>query len=99
MGRLEGKVAIITGAGQGIGLGSAKRFLTEGAKVVVAEIAADRAEIGMKELDGLGEAAFVQTDISDPASADACVAATVGRFGTVDILVNRATLYYDIHDA
>jgi len=99
MGRLEGKVAIITGAGQGIGLGYAKRFLTEGAKVVVAEIAADRAEIGMKELDSLGEAAFVQTDISDPASADACVAAAVDRFGTVDILINNAALYYDIDNA
>jgi 3-oxoacyl-[acyl-carrier protein] reductase len=96
LGRLEGKVAIITGAGQGIGLGYAKRFLTEGAKVVVAEIAADRAEIGMKELDGLGEAAFVQTDISDPASAGACVDETVDRFGTVDILINNAALYYDI---
>ncbi len=73
MGRLEGKVAIITGAGQGIGLGYAKRFLEEGAKVVVAEIDEDRAEVGMKELDGLGEAIFVRTDISDPASAEACV--------------------------
>ncbi len=99
MGRLEGKVAIITGAGQGIGLGYAKRFLAEGAKVIVAEIVAERAEIGMKELDGLGEVAFVQTDISDPASAEACVTATVERFGTVDVLVNNAALYYDIDNA
>jgi NAD(P)-dependent dehydrogenase (short-subunit alcohol dehydrogenase family) len=96
MGRLEGKIAIITGAGQGIGLGYARRFLEEGAKVVVAEIDEHRAEVGMKELDGLGDAIFVRTDISDPASAEACAAAAVDRFGTVDVLVNNAALYYDI---
>jgi 3-oxoacyl-[acyl-carrier protein] reductase len=72
MGRLDGKVAIITGAGQGIGLAYAERFLAEGAKVVVAEINEDRAETAMKTLDGKGEAVFVQTDISDEQSAKAC---------------------------
>src|SRR6266566_918418 len=96
MGRLQDRVAIITGAGQGIGLAYAKRFLAEGAKVVVAEINPERAEIAMKELDGLGQSHLVRTDISNEQSAQDCAAATIEQFGTIDILVNNAALYYDI---
>jgi NAD(P)-dependent dehydrogenase (short-subunit alcohol dehydrogenase family) len=97
VGRLQDKVAIITGAGQGIGLAYAQRFLAEGAKVVVAEINEERAAGAMKLLQAQGgEVALVQTDISDEASAQACVDQTVEAFGTVDILVNNAALYYDI---
>ncbi len=101
MGRLQDKVAIITGAGQGIGLAYAERFLDEGAKVVVAEISEERAQGAMKALENRGEGAgknvaFVRTDISDPDSAQNCVDQTVERFGTVHILVNNAALYYDI---
>jgi 3-oxoacyl-[acyl-carrier protein] reductase len=96
MGRLQDKVAIITGAGQGIGLAYAERFLAEGARVVVAEVDEDRARGAMARLDGRGEARFVRTDISDPASAERCVEETVAAFGTVHILVNNAALYHDI---
>lgn len=96
MGRLEGKVAIITGAGQGIGLGYAKRFLEEGAKVAVAEIDESRAKAGMDELDGKGDAIFVQTDIADPGSGEACAKSVVDAFGKVDILINNAAIYHDI---
>jgi NAD(P)-dependent dehydrogenase (short-subunit alcohol dehydrogenase family) len=96
VGRLQDRVAVITGAGQGIGLAYAKRFLAEGAKVVVAEINPERAELGMKELDGLGESMFVQTDISNEQSGLDCAAATVDRFGKIDILLNNAALFYDI---
>ena len=96
MSRLEGKVAIITGAGQGIGLAYADRFLREGAKVAVAEIDEDRAERAMKELDGKGEAIFVQTDIADEESTQACAARVSDELGGLDILVNNAALYYDI---
>src|SRR5918994_5693165 len=96
MGRLENRVAIITGAGQGIGLAYAKRFLEEGAKVVVAEINEDRAASAMDQLEKLGDAAFVPTDISDEQSALACAAQTKEQFGGIDILVNNAALYYDI---
>jgi 3-oxoacyl-[acyl-carrier protein] reductase len=96
MGRLDDRVAVITGAGQGIGLAYAERFLQEGAKVVVAEINEDRARSAMQHLEGKGEAEFVRTDISDEASTLACAAATKQRFGQLDILVNNAALYYDI---
>src|SRR5438876_3461638 len=96
MGRLDNRVAIITGAGQGIGLAYAQRFLDEGAKVVVAEINEDRATSAMEQLEKLGDTAFVQTDISDEQSTLACAAKTKKRFGGIDILVNNAALYYDI---
>jgi 3-oxoacyl-[acyl-carrier protein] reductase len=99
VGRLDGKVAVITGAGQGIGLGYAKRFLDEGAKVVVAELDEGRADEGMKELAGKGDAVFVQTDISDPDSAERCAKAAVDQFGKLDILLNNAAIYYDIDNA
>ncbi len=96
MGRLEERVAVITGAGQGIGLAYAERFLQEGAKVVVAEINEDRARSAMQHLEGKGDAEFVQTDISDEESTLACAAATKQHFGKLDILINNAALYYDI---
>src|SRR5262245_51214625 len=96
MGRLDDKVAIITGAGQGIGLAYAERFLAEGARVMVAEINEERAESAMKQLKGQGDVAFQRTDISDEQSAKDCAAATIEQFGKLDILVNNAALYYDI---
>jgi 3-oxoacyl-[acyl-carrier protein] reductase len=96
VGRLQDKVAVITGAGQGIGLAYAERFLAEGAKVVVAEVVEERAAEAMRVLEGKGDAVFVRTDISDPDSAQGCIDETVATLGTVHILVNNAALYYDI---
>src|SRR5438445_12827397 len=93
--RLEGKVAIVTGAGQGIGLAYAERFRAEGAKVVVAELDPDRGAAAVKHL-GDDDVLFVRTDITDETSAAGCVEQTVARFGTVDVLVNNAGLYPDI---
>ena len=88
MGRLNGKVAIITGAGLGIGRGIAERYIEEGAQVVVAELLPDA---GKEAADALGaNAFFVETDASDKDSVENMVRATVEQFGTVDILVNNA---------
>lgn len=94
--RLEGKVAIITGAGQGIGLAYAERFLAEGAKVVVAELDESRAEHAMQTLESQGEVRLVQTDIASEDSAARCAEATNDHFGRIDLLVNNAAIYYDI---
>ena len=97
--RLKDKVAIITGAGQGIGLAYAERFLAEGAKVVIAEISTERGESALKQLDGKGEVILVPTDISDEQSAKDCAAHAAKAFGGIDILINNAALYYDIDNA
>jgi 3-oxoacyl-[acyl-carrier protein] reductase len=99
MGRLDGRIAIITGAGQGIGLAYARRFLDEGAKVVVAEVDPQRGAEGMAALAGSGDALLVETDISDPDSVAACAAATKDAYGRIDVLVNNAAIYHDIDNA
>jgi NAD(P)-dependent dehydrogenase (short-subunit alcohol dehydrogenase family) len=90
-GRLEGKSAIVTGAGQGIGEAIAVAFCTQGARVVIAE---RNPETGAAVAAGIrakgGEALFVHTDVADRASVEAMVQAALGAFGTVDILVNNA---------
>ncbi len=93
--RLQDKVAIITGGGSGIGLAYSRRFLMEGAKVMVADIGEEQGRHAVAELSPIGDIDFVRTDISDEASVDACVAATIERFGGVHILLNNAAIYGD----
>ena len=95
--RLEGKVAIITGAGGDIGRAYAGRFLDEGAKVVLAEIGEEQGRASLEALEGRGEVAYVRTDIADQASTEACVAAALDRFGSVDVLVNNAAIYGELN--
>jgi meso-butanediol dehydrogenase/(S,S)-butanediol dehydrogenase/diacetyl reductase len=88
--RFEGKVAFITGAGGGIGEACARRFLAEGASVVVADHAAAPAE---RVAAALGDPARTQAlgfDVTDAAAVNAAFDAAVGRFGAIDLLVNCA---------
>jgi NAD(P)-dependent dehydrogenase (short-subunit alcohol dehydrogenase family) len=88
---VDGRVVIVTGAGQGIGRGIARHLARHGASIVVAEQKPHRVERVVDELVDLGAAALgVETDILDRASIDAMVRATVDRFGRVDALVNNA---------
>jgi NAD(P)-dependent dehydrogenase (short-subunit alcohol dehydrogenase family) len=89
--RLQDKVAIITGAGGGMGRVAAQLFANEGAKVVVAEFgeAAGRETVAQVEASG-GQATFVRADVSDEASAKAMVDHAIATYGRVDVLYNNA---------
>jgi len=88
---LEGETAIVTGAAQGFGRGIAERLGEVGCNVVIADIQMEKAETTAEELrdDGIS-VEVVECDVTDPASAEALVEATVDRFGSVEILVNNA---------
>ena len=94
MNRLEGKVAIITGAASGIGRAIAILYAKEGAKVVVADIITKPKEGGLPTeriiTDASGEAMSVRCDISKWADVDAMIVKTVEKWGSVDVMVNNA---------
>ena len=85
--KLSQKVAIVTGASQGIGRACAERFVREGARVMLVDVRADGAATAATLGDG---ARFFQADVSVKAEVDALVAATLAAFGPIDILVNNA---------
>jgi NAD(P)-dependent dehydrogenase (short-subunit alcohol dehydrogenase family) len=88
-GRLHGKVAIVTGAGSGIGRAAAIRFATEGASVVCADVAGERAVATAAEI-GTDTALAVAVDVVDPGQVGVMVARAVERFGRIDVLYANA---------
>jgi NAD(P)-dependent dehydrogenase (short-subunit alcohol dehydrogenase family) len=95
--RLEGKVAIISGAGQGIGRAYAHRFAREGADVVVAEIDEGNGRRVADEVKELGRRTlFVRTDVSDERSCKDMAQAAHEHFGQIDILINNAAIFHGL---
>mgnify|MGYP001812342774 CR=1 FL=1 len=93
-GNLEGKVAIVTGAGQGIGEGIAKVFSGAGAKVVVATRSAGNGQETVDDIvAGGGEAMLIQCDLGERSAVEQVVAQTMERYGRVDIAVHNAAVY------
>jgi NAD(P)-dependent dehydrogenase (short-subunit alcohol dehydrogenase family) len=90
-GRLDGKVAIVTGGAAGLGLAYARRFVTEGAQVVIADVVDGAA--ALKRLDAPAATHAVRADVSRFADCERMVDEAHARFGRVDVLVNNAAVF------
>ncbi len=99
MGRLDGRVAIVTGGAKGIGKHYSLALADEGARLMIADIA-DSAELAhtIARAHGDNSVASAVTDVSDEAAVRALIAKTLERFGRIDILVNNAALYAPLHE-
>jgi len=95
MGKLEGKVAIITGAAGGIGYATAEKFLEEGAKVMICDMAEDRLKAAAEQLSAKGEVMWATANICDAEAVDAMVKRLYEAYGRVDILINNAGITKD----
>ena len=93
-GRLEGKVAIITGGGQGIGRGIARVFAAEGAQVLIATRTEKHGRSAVEEITGAGgKAELCVADVGELKDIERAVAATLAAFGRIDIMVHNAASF------
>jgi 3alpha(or 20beta)-hydroxysteroid dehydrogenase len=92
MGQLEGKVAIVTGAAQGMGACEARRMVEEGARVVLGDVQEEAGRAVAKEIGAAAH--FVRQDVSRESDWDAVIAAALERFGRLDALVNNAAIHH-----
>ena len=88
--RLDGKVAVITGAASGIGLATARLFGQEGARVLLSDVDEKAGRLAAEEIDADGEAAFVRTDATSGFEVRRLVSSAVERYGKLDIIFNNA---------
>jgi 3-oxoacyl-[acyl-carrier protein] reductase len=96
MGSLNGKVALVTGAGRGVGLALAKRFAADGAKLVINDLDEEPAAEAVSQLEAMGASVVSCVgSVSDDDFADRFIAAAVDNFGTIDIVVNNAGYTWD----
>ncbi len=96
MGRLEGRVAMVTGAARGIGRATAERFAREGARVCLTDVSPDGASIAAKELvDGGMDAIAARVDVTSRTEVESAMDRVMDRYGRLDILVNNAGVTRD----
>ena len=94
MGRLDGKVALITGGSAGLGRVTAQLFAKEGAKVVITDVSDGSEAVAEIEAAG-GEVLFVKADVSKSGDVQNMIQAAVDRFGRLDILYNNAAIWFE----
>ena len=92
---LEGRIAIITGAGMGLGYAEAKKFLELGAKVAICDVSPEGLNKAVEELSAYGEVSGYVCNVAKKEDCDAMVAAVVEKYGRIDILLNNAGIVRD----
>ncbi len=93
--RLKGKVALITGGTEGMGLATAELFLKEGARVVITGRSAEKGRKAIRKLRRLGPVVYAKGDVSRDSDAKRMVDAAISNFGRIDILFNNAGIYIE----